>query len=216
MKFSRKTLASSIAASLVALGGFSPVAHAEVSASVGIASSYLWRGYDLGSGTPAIFGGLQYDKSGFYTGVWGSSGDTAGGTEYDIYAGYGLTFGEDDLFSLDVSLWNYLYPTGESDVEFGDLSELVVSFGVGPVSLSYYDNIAGNPGYAYYSLSGSYSAFTLAVGMHDNPEGEDPIHIDLSYAFNDSLSFTLSQFIADEPADDKLKFVVSYSLPIGE
>lgn len=227
MKLTRKTLASSIAASVLAASAMVQVAHAEVSASVGVASTYLWRGFDLGSGTPAVSGDLKYSNSGFYTGIWGSSGDTAAGTEYDLFAGYGTSFGADDFVTIDISVWNYVYPTGAGyldndetpeleETDIGDLTDVVLSIGVGPVAFTYYDNVAGVTSYEYYTLGGSIAAFSLLVGMHDNPEGDDPVHVNLSYAYNDNLSFTLSQFVADEPEDDDLKFVVSYSLPIGD
>lgn len=230
MNFTNKLLAGSVAASVIAVSPIATTAHAEVSASVGVASTYLWRGYDAGSGTPAVSGDLNYSRAGFYTGIWGSSGDTAAGTEYDLYAGYGRSFGEDDLFSVDISVWNYIYPTGESlvdedvlaqgrpidETDFGDWSEIVLSIGAGPVAFTYYDDIAGNEGYEYYTLSGTLGDFALTVGMHDNPEGDDPVHVNLDYAYSDNLVFTLSQFVVDEPEYDDLKFVVSYSLPIGE
>lgn len=232
MNFTKTLLASSVAASVLAASAFASTAHAEVSASVGVASTYLWRGYDLGSGTPAVSGDLNYSRSGFYTGIWGSSGDTAAGTEYDLYAGYGMSFGENDLFSVDLSVWNYNYPTGEGyldvdetddleETRFGDHTEVVLSLGVGPVAFTYYDNVAGTTlsrttGYEYYTVSGTLGAFSLTVGMHDNVTDDDPVHVNLDYAYNDNLSFTLSQFVADEPEYDDLKFVVSYSLPIGE
>lgn len=238
MNFTKTLLASSVAASVLAASTFVLTAHAEVSASAGVASTYLWRGIDLGSGTPAVSGDLNYSNAGFYTGIWGSSGDrgpitesdvqisdpayiAGAGTEYDLYTGYGVSFGENDMFSVDLSIWNYNYPTGpgyteDDETDFGDLSEVVLSLGAGPVALTYYDNVAGAAGYEYYTLSGSLSDFALTVGMHDNVDGDDPVHVNLDYAYNDNLVFTLSQFVADEAEDDDLKFVVSYSLPIGE
>lgn len=228
MKFTKRMLAGSVAASALAVSSFTSTAYAEVSASVGIATTYLFRGYDLGSGTPAVSGDLTYSNSGFYTGAWASSGDTEAGTEYDLYAGYGRSFGENDMFSVDLSVWNYIYPTGPGltdnpnaaditgETDFGDWTEVALSVGVGPVAFTYYDNISGNAGYEYYTLSGTVAAFSLTVGMHDNPEGDDPVHVNLGYAYSDNLAFTLSQFVTDEPEGDDLKFVVSYSLPIGE
>ncbi len=221
MKTTRNLLASAVAASALSLA-MVPAANAEVevAASVGVASTYLWRGFDLGTGTPAVSGDLSASVAGVYGGVWGSSGDTAAGTEYDLYLGYGAEFGS---FSVDVSVWNYIYPTAtpeESNPEDGtetdafELSEAVVTLGFGPVSLTYMDNIAGGSGYEYYNLGVGVGAFSFAVGMHDNPTGDDPTHADISYAYNDNLSFTVSQFISDEPLGDDAKFVVSYSMPI--
>ena len=216
MKTTRNLLASAVAASALSMA-MVPAANAEVevAASVGVASTYLWRGYDLGSGTPAVSGDLSASVAGFYAGIWGSSGDTEAGTEYDLYAGYG---GEIGLFSYDISVWNYNYPTGagytDGETDPGEFSEAVVTLGVGPVSVTYMDNIASGTGYEYYNLSAGVGAFSLTLGMHDNPTGEDPAHADLSYAYNDNLSFTVSQFFSDEPAGDDAKFVVSYSIPI--
>lgn len=242
MNFTKTLLASSVAASVLAASAFVSTAHAEVSASVGVASTYLWRGYDLGSGVPAVSGDLNYSNSGFYSGVWVSSGDSAAGTEYDLYAGYGGALGD---FSYDLSLWSYNYPTGagysaDGETDFTDFSDAVVSLGYGPVAFTAYvpvgkDNSPGD--YMYYTLSGSMGDFSLTLGMHQDTgnvvddlgnvtayacpsDDEDgvcsPVHINLDYAFNDNLTFTLSQFVADGTDDDDMKFVVSYSMPIGE
>ena len=234
MKVTKSLLASSIAA-VMAAGVMAPAfAEVEVGASVGVASSYLWRGLDLGSGTPAVFGDLNISAAGFYGGIWGSSGDTYGGSEYDLYMGYGGSFGD---FSFDVSVWNYVYPTGPGSVgildpdfeetDIGELSDGVVSLGYGPVAFTVYKPITGtkDSDYVYYTLSADAGAFSFLVGMHsDGPcpsdadlgESCDPTHINVSYAFNDNLSFTVSQFISDEPDSDDAKFVVSYTLPLGE
>lgn len=226
MNVSKKLLASAVTVCGLACAAVTPVAQAEVSASVGVASTYLWRGEDLGSGTPAVSGDLNYSNSGFYTGIWGSSGDTSNGTEYDLYLGYGTSFGESDLFSVDLSVWNYNYPTGNEETDFGDLTEVILTLGVGPVAFSVYDNVAGDHGYMYYTLGGSVGDFSMTVGMHDAKSGDNcgeveteecqTVHVDLSYAYNDNVSFTLSQEVADENPNDDLKFVVSYSLPIGD
>ncbi|MBR9909892.1 MAG: histidine kinase [Gammaproteobacteria bacterium] len=205
-------LAAAVALTAGAISAAPVAMAAETSASVAVASTYLWRGYDLGSGTPAVSGDITVSEGGFYAGVWGSSGDTTAGTEYDLYAGWG---GEFSGLSVDLSVWNYIYPTGNGPTPgFADLSEVILTLGFGPVSFSYYDNIAGGSGYEYYTLGGSYEKFSATIGMHDNPTGDDPLHIDLSYSYNDNLSFTISQIVEDEEDGDELKFVVGYSLPL--
>lgn len=235
MKFSKTLLASSVAA-VMAAGFMAPAQAVEVGASVGVASTYLWRGADLGTGVPAVSGDLNLSTNGFYTGIWVSSGDTTAGTEYDLYAGYGGSVAD---FSYDVSVWSYNYPTGpgytkDTETDFTDFTDVVVSLGYGPVSFAAYvpvgkDNSAGD--YTYYTLGASFGAFAVTAGLHadnankdgavpcpeDNTEETcDPLHINLDYSFNDNLTFTLSQFVADETDADDLKFVVSYSLPLGE
>jgi len=210
-KLTKKAVCGSVVAAVSALVVAGQAAAAEISASAAVASSYLWRGYDLGSGTPAVSGDLVINSGGAYAGVWGSSGDTGVGTEYDFFAGYGSALG---AFTFDISVWNYNYPTGPEEIDAGDLTEVILSVGAGPMTLSYYDNVAGASGYEYYTLGFDIDRFSVLLGMHDYPSGDDPVHLNLSYAYNENLSFTLSQFISDEPAGDDLKFVVSYSLPI--
>ncbi|NHN38618.1 histidine kinase [Pseudomaricurvus alcaniphilus] len=219
-------LAAAVALTAGAISAAPVAMAAETSASVAVASSYLWRGFDLGSGTPAVSGDITVSEGGFYAGVWGSSGDDLNGTEYDLYAGWG---GEFSGLSVDLSVWNYIYPTGPNASQergptpgFADLSEVILTLGFGPVSFSYYDNIAGGSGYEYYTLSGSYGKFSATLGFHDAEVGAfvddvelDPVHLDVSYSYNDNLSFTLSQVIEDdEVPGDELKFVVGYSLPL--
>ena len=209
-------------------------AMAEVSASAAVANMYLWRGIDLGDGSAAVSGDLVYSNSGAYAGVWVSSGDDALGNEYDYFAGYG---GEAGDFSYDLSLWNYNYSDNGlsgmgfdvSDDTTGELSEVILTLGYGDFSFSYYDNIAGGTGYTYMTLSGGIGKFSATVGHHDMDEAgptesDSMTHFDLSYAFNDNLSFTASKVIAQDcdkddtgctgTVDEDLKFVVSYSLPI--
>jgi len=55
--------------------------------------------------------------------------------------------------------------------------------------------------------------FSALVGHHSYDIAEDETHLDLSYAYNDNLSFTVSQFL-DGVDDDDPKFQVSYSFDI--
>ena len=210
-------------------------AEVDVSASAAVANMYLWRGTNLGSpGVPAVSGGLSVSSGGAYGGVWASSGDTSAGTEFDLYVGYG---GEVEDFSYDISAWTYVYPgspddedtlADESESNLGELSELILSLGYAGASFSYYYPLAGdgNDDYSYMTLGYGMDAYSATIGISDD-EGEDAdyVHLDLSYAYNDNISFTLSKVIdktdaedfdsADsEEIDDDLLVVVSYSLPI--
>jgi uncharacterized protein (TIGR02001 family) len=236
MKTAKKVVlrSSVLAVALASVAGVVAPASADVTAAASVANMYLWRGQDLGGtegGVPAVSGEVRYSQSGFYTGIWGSSGDSAFGTEYDLFAGYG---GEVSGFKYDLSLWNYMYPSSEEGPtngmdDFGGLTDAVLTLGVGPVSFSYYDNIAGGgelggaTGNEYYTLSVAAGSFAALLGYQDPEEADgatfdkDYAHLDLSYAFNDRIKFTLSQIVdADEENnyDEDLKFVVGYSLPI--
>lgn len=225
-----KTLRTGVAAAILSVCAVAPAAHAvEVGASVSVASAYLWRGFELGSGTPAISGDVTISESGFYGTVWVSSGDTSAGTEYDLIVGYGGEVGD---FSYDINLTNYIYPTGDfqdTDGDIGDFAEIIVSLGYGPVSASYYNNIAGDTGgyafnedYQYATLSASFGAFSATLGKHfeDAPVADsvtgDSMHLDLSYAYNDYVTLTASRIIDSDSGYDKPKttFVIGLSMPI--
>lgn len=230
--FNTKTKMLRLSALSLAVAGAMGVAHTanaegvDVSGSVGVANMYLWRGNNLGGsegGLAAVSGDLKVSAAGFYGGVWGSSGDSLWGTEYDLYVGYGAEFGG---VTIDLSAWNYMYPSkddGDPTIpeyidDFGGLSDAVLSIGFAGFTASVYDNIAGGSGYEYYTLSYSFDAFSVLVGKHDNVTGVDEdqmVHVNLTYAYNDNLSFTFSQQV-DQEVDDDLKFVASYSLPIGD
>lgn len=221
----KKALATTAAASAIALSAMAPVANAEVevSASVGAANMYYWRGLDLGGGA-AISGDLNIGAGGFYGGVWASSGDEALGTEYDLYLGYGQSFGD---FSFDVSLWNYNYPsatdtwidfeageviTEDASPDIGDLTEAVISLGYGPVAVTYYHGLEDLEDYWYTTAEVAFGSFGVKYGLHE----DDLAHVDLSYSYNDNLSFTLGAVVDDveNTYDDDVKFIVSLNLPI--
>lgn len=189
-------------------------ANAEVSAAVGVSNMYLWRGIDLGNGAAQVSGDLSYSNSGFYTGVWAASGDTSWGQEYDLYAGYGAEFGG---VSMDLSVWTYTYANLDTFNDPGELSDAVFSIGFAGLSAGVYDNIAGGSGGVYYTLGYGYDAFSIMAGKHDGtgPESGNMIHVDLAYAYNDNLSFIVSQQVDNILDNGKPKVVVSYSLPIG-
>lgn len=231
-KMKQTLLASAVALSAMASVAVVPAAHAELSASVGAANMYYWRGLDLGGGA-AISGDVNYSVSGFTAGLWASSGDGAWGNEYDLYAGYSAEFGD---FNFGVTVISYNY--SDIDVAPGDLMEAIVSLGYGPFTATYYDNIAnttfmteeavvndlgltsfidvengvGYDDYNYFTLALDFEKFGVKYGQHE----DDLSHIDLTYKYNDKLSFTVGKVIddADGAYEDDALFIVSLSLPI--
>lgn len=218
MKMKQTLLASAVAVSALAGTAFAPLAQAEVdvSASVGAANMYYWRGFDLGNGDPAIWGDINISGGGAYAGMWASSGDSSAGTEYDLYVGYGNAFGD---FNFDVSVWSYSYPSEPvaEPTAPGDLVEAVVSLGYGPATLTHYSNIEGSDDYSYTTLGVAFGDFSATYGVHDGEAAYDGYaHLDLGYAYNDNLSFTLG-LVADDVDglnNDQAKFVVGFSIPI--
>ena len=90
-----------------------------LSANIGLASSYRFRGIDQTFGKPALQGGVDYaHASGFYAGNWNSNvssgaGFPDGNLEMDVYGGYKTSFGD---FGLDVGGIVYYYPGSEGKV----------------------------------------------------------------------------------------------------
>ncbi|UXD86065.1 TorF family putative porin [Thalassolituus hydrocarboniclasticus] len=248
-----KKLSQAIALAGVMTAGLAAVstaqAEVEVSASASIANMYLWRGQDLSasSGVPAVSGDLTISTSGAYAGVWASSGDAVLGQEYDLFIGYGAEMGD---FSYDVSLWTYVYPSAaetsyvagddpdtDDTVESAyavttadrgntfDASDAIVSLGYKGASFTYYYPISSNPNdYSYMTLGYEMDALSATLGMADSDDDASKYtHLDLSYAYNDNIAFTLSKVVSQEAdldkgeagVDEDLKVVVSYSLPIS-
>ncbi len=200
----------------------------ELSASGGVANTYLFRGLDLGDGSAQVFGDITYTlDSGFYASAWISSGDDALGTEVDFIAGWGGEFGP---IGVDINVTSYYYSDGgfdgvitdgltfaeplpAQDSTFSDLSEIILSLSYSitddvSLSLGYVDNIAGATGFDYTTIGLSAGKFSFLVGQHSEElstltalAGEDVTHFDIGYAFNDNVSFTVSKVISGEEGD---------------
>jgi hypothetical protein len=214
-------LATAMTAGLVATT--TTQAEVEVAASASVANLYLWRGTDLGApGVPAISGDLSVSSGGAYAGVWTSSGDTTYGQEYDVFVGYGMETGD---VALDISYWAYVYPGAEGD-DIADLHEIVASAAYKGASLGVYYNIDQDEDtetdYIYTTLGYGVDKFSATYGMttYSDTEDADYAHLDLSYAYNDNISFTLSQVVSSDNSEEdggpdrSPLVVVSYSLPI--
>ena len=215
----KKILAGTLAASAFSAGNIATTAYAEgeVAASAAASNMYLWRGIDLGDGAAAVSGDLVYSVSGAYAGVWVSSGDTALGQEYDLFAGYAMDITDD--VSVDVSLWNYNYSDlGARDDTTGELTEIVLSLSAYGANISILDNVAGGSGYIYYTLGYGAGDFSATFGSHSFDDDSDNMsHLNISYAYNDNLSFSVSKVVDEEVEgtyDDDAMFQVSYSFPI--
>lgn len=221
MKTFSKTLLASALVAASSMGASVANAEVEIAASVSASNMYLWRGFDLGDGSAAISGDLVASVGGAYAGLWASSGDDALGNEYDIFVGYGGEVGD---FSYDINYTTYMYPDSDlgEPVGPGDVAEIILTLGYGPVSLGYYDVVACDgcedaEDQTYINLSASFGAFTFAYGVFDTFGGDEesePSHFDISYAYNDNLSFTYSTLVEDDGFDYDPLFAITLSLPI--
>ncbi len=215
MKTFNKTL---IAASLATLGmAAAPAALANVEASATVATSYLWRGLDLGSGTGSISADAVYSTGGLSAGVWVGSGDTESGTEYDLFASYAGNLGG---LGYSVGWAEYNYPTIDSDdaagFQGGELEDYVYSLSYAGVTATHYD--AKDSVSSYNTLSFDVLGFGVLLGDHDRQGDAADVemsHLDLSYGVNDSLTFTVSTIISSSFTEDErdTTVVASYSLP---
>jgi len=193
---------------------------AETSAEVGISSTYLLRGLDIDS--PQFWGSASYSTGGFSTSAWISSlGDS--GYELDIVPSYRFAFSES--FAVDVGAVVYKY----EDVDLGDYTDLTLGVELGDAYV-YYAHTVGDDydgvDWDYLSLSYSYGSLSGVVGVDAWDDGMidgSYTHLDLSWAFNDKLSFTVSKIVAKDGSygdsiassySDDVKFLVSYALPI--
>ena len=129
------------AAAALGIAGASQVAYADapaptpeftVTGDAAIVSQYKFRGISQSDNKPAAQMAITVtDASGFYVATWGSSGTNGpltpnGGTEIDVYGGYGKTIAG---YSLDGGVYGYIYPNlaGNNLFEvYGDVSK---SFG---------------------------------------------------------------------------------------
>lgn len=227
---------SLIAAAVAGAAVVSAPAVAGVSASAGVASLYLWRGYNLSNGAPQVFGGLEYaTEVGAYAGVWGSNSADIG-QEVDLYAGFRGTAGD---FSYNIAYYDYTYPQAKGvtsvpavlagdGARISDFEEITISGSIKGFTLEAWLGIGDTGGLItnaageatnesnYYAVSYAYDKFTVKYGMTDNdPLNTDYSHADVSYKYNDNLTFAVSKVVDDDDSvEDDALFVVSYTLPL--
>ena len=124
MKFTKTILATALLAG-------AGVAQAELSANIGAASNYYFRGITQTDDGAAVSGGIDYEhESGFYAGTWLSNIDFTSApkasVEVDGYLGFGGDIGESD-FGYDLSGWYYWYPDAGGDSQNGELDYAEIS-----------------------------------------------------------------------------------------
>lgn len=108
---------SLLAVALLAAFGASTSALADVSANIGVASEYSYRGISQSDNKPALSGGVDYSHaSGLYLGTWASTISwledggvyTDSKVEVDLYGGYKTEILPET--TIDVGVLRYLYP----------------------------------------------------------------------------------------------------------
>lgn len=180
----KQLLATLAAASLTA--GLTVPAQAEVTATAGMVSDYVFRGSEYGNA--AAYASFDYEQSGFYAGVWtimdggnagtvedGESSNSSLGLEIDYYFGYGMELDNGFNFSLGYTAYTYEYNTYYFE-DFED--EIGGSVGFGGFGASFFYGWAHQSGtlsdgdrnttpYMYYDLSWSGDVFGVVVGRYE-------------------------------------------------
>ena len=149
-------------------------AYAEVTANLGFASDYYYRGI-LQAPTSAN-GGIDFEKDGFYAGTWAA--DVKDGLEVDGYFGYGTEIGD---VGLSIGYTGYFY-TGDFDDTYQEIN-LGASYGLVTldVAIGEYDNFDGpTQDYTWYALTVEKNGFYgRYAGFSQDFDGE---YIELGYS----------------------------------
>jgi uncharacterized protein (TIGR02001 family) len=164
MKIARFTLP------LLLLAG---TAHADLSANLGYASEYHFRG--ILQKNSSASGGLDYESGGFYVGTWAA--DVGDGLEVDGYFGYGTEIGD---VSLSIGYTGYFY-TGDFDDTYQEIN-LGAGYGILSIDVAVgeYDNFDGpTEDYTYYALTLENNGFYGTYGgFSQDADGE---YLELGY-----------------------------------
>ncbi len=128
MKKVTRLIPATLAASVIAASMMTATnASAEVSANVGYASEYYYRGILQKESSASA--GIDYEEGNVYLGTWAA--DVGDGLEIDIYGGYGME--TESGLSLGIGFTSYQY-TGDFDSEYNELN---LSAGFGPISVDF-------------------------------------------------------------------------------
>ncbi len=135
----------SLLGALLSMAMLPGVAHAELSAHIGVVSLYKSNGVDQDNPRgkqvrPAVQGGVDHAFSnGLYVGNWNSTGEFGGADiEIDLYGGYRGQFTEQ--LGYDVGVVRFLYPGSGGG---WNSNEAYASLSYGPVTLKYARGISG-------------------------------------------------------------------------
>jgi uncharacterized protein (TIGR02001 family) len=147
-----------------------------LTANLSLTTKYKFRGQDQGNTdwfSPAIQGGFDWSKSGFYIGNWNSNiGFTNAGIEMDFYGGYKGEITKD--FGFDVGILQYYYPQKSSTVNF-DTTELYAALSWTFVTLKYSHTVSND----YFGIGKAQSL----LGASPKPKGKNTGYIELNANF---------------------------------
>ena len=206
---SAKRSATPLLALLLLITG--TTAQAELSANIGWASDYWFRGL-FQSGSSAS-GGLDYSSNGFYAGTWAA--DVGDGLEVDVYGGWG---GEYRELTFGAGFTGYYY-TGDFDDTYQEINvNLGYGFATVDAAFGEYDNFGfGKQDYSFYALTLAHNGFYgKYAGFARDFDGD---YLELGYGFGiEGLDLGLALIVADDPVtsdtDEALVFSIGKTFHI--
>ena len=187
-------------------------AHAEdpppspFTANINLTSNYKYRGQDQGNNKPALQGGFDFSKDGFYIGNWNSSiGFTNAGIEMDFYGGYKGEITKD--LTYDAGVLQYYYPQkdrGANGFANFNTTEIYGALSFGPASIKY-----------SHTVSKDYFGWGSVAGR-STYSGRNTGYLDLAANFPVATALTLNTHLGYTRYSSDLRnnvFVNGVALP---
>ncbi|WJJ54678.1 TorF family putative porin [Acinetobacter phage AB1I1M-1] len=177
-------------------------AFADLSASVGASSKYIYRG-SVENDSLALQGEIEYSTNGFFVGYWGSTLDYDpsnengnSGFEHDFYVGYTHEFSNN--LSLTSQLMTYVYKHGGT-IYSEDASRRTT--GLEYSNILSIDNL-------------SLSANVLLMDYFYGNAGDIYLNAEYSYPISETLkaSASVGSYIYRDKSDDLLETTESFTL----
>ena len=193
MKKLHKIIAASLLASATTAGSGVVLAESPLTANIGVASNYIWRGETQTNDTSAVSGGIDYaNASGLYAGIWVSN-ISGGNYEQDLILGYS---GEAGPISYDVSYTAYQYPV----VTGGNFAEIGVSVGYEAFTLGLASTISSDD-----DTTATYSDGDMYMSIGAEFEVKKDLTLGLTYGdydFDDATATDYSHIQISLSKDD--------------
>ena len=174
-----KTLIKAIA--IASLASTAAVAQAEVTGSLGISSSYMFRGEELNDGMTTS-ASLGFDLAGVSVGVFLTDADDAGLTETDIVLGYNANVMGTDV-RLSYTDYGYDYGNGNDDNGQTEFAVGITASGLAIDFVSGEDDGMLNPGetdYDVLTLGYTVSNVDITLGAVDIDDGAEFNYYEIS------------------------------------
>ena len=159
-------------ASVALTAGMTAPALADLSATAGFVSDYVYRGSNFGDA--GAYFSVDYENSGFFAGAWAinDGNESVSGAEVDYYVGYGMEFDSGLNFSVGYTAYTYSYNKYYVE-DFED--EVGGSLGYGAFAVSAYygwehSSEDGVSSYTYWDLSWSGDVFGVLIGSQTNED----------------------------------------------